>query len=83
MTEQDVKQKVLEALENYKEFYFKRGIIGVYHRVSRQHLQKYVDEFVFRYNQRLLPLQDAFTDAMRCLNFRITYRDLIYANEKA
>lgn len=61
----------------------KRGIIGVYHRVSRQHLQKYVDEFVFRYNQRLLPLQDAFTDAMRCLNFRITYRDLIYANEKA
>ncbi len=30
----------------------KRGIYGVYHNVSREHLQRYIDEFEFRYNHR-------------------------------
>jgi len=30
----------------------KRGISGVYHGVSPQHLQSYLDEYVFRYNNR-------------------------------
>ena len=30
----------------------KRGIMGVYHNVSRKHLQRYLDEFEFRYNTR-------------------------------
>lgn len=32
----------------------KRGIIGIYHNVSREHLQRYLDEFEFRYNNRHL-----------------------------
>ena len=30
----------------------RRGISGVYHGVSTKHLQSYVDEYVFRYNNR-------------------------------
>lgn len=30
----------------------KRGMFGSFHSVSRRHLQKYVDEFCFRYNAR-------------------------------
>jgi transposase len=30
----------------------KNGIWGVYHSVSRKHLQGYLDEYAFRYNNR-------------------------------
>jgi transposase-like protein len=32
---------------------FKRGIYGVYHHVSEQHLKRYLAEFDFRYNERI------------------------------
>ena len=32
---------------------FKRGIYGVYHHVSQQHLKRYLGEFDFRYNERI------------------------------
>jgi ISXO2-like transposase domain len=37
--------------ENYF-FIFKRGIIGTYHHISEQHLDRYCTEFDFRYNNR-------------------------------
>lgn len=40
---------------NTAEGYFsilKRGIVGTFHHVSEQHLQRYVNEFDFRYNNR-------------------------------
>jgi ISXO2 transposase-like protein len=30
----------------------KRGIVGTYHHVGDDHLDRYVDEFTFRYNAR-------------------------------
>ena len=32
---------------------FKRGIVGVYHHISEQHLDRYLAEFDFRYNNRV------------------------------
>lgn len=39
------------TVENYFSI-LKRGIIGVYHHVSEQHLKRYLGEFDFRYNER-------------------------------
>jgi hypothetical protein len=34
---------------------FKRSIIGSYHQVSTKHLDRYLDEFEFRFNNRENP----------------------------
>ena len=48
---------------NTIESYFsimKRGITGVYHHVSPQHLKRYLAEYDFRYNERMaLDVTDA------------------------
>jgi transposase-like protein len=41
---------------------FKRGMVGVYHKCEPQHLQRYVTEFEFRYNNRS---KLGITDTMR------------------
>jgi len=59
----------------------KRGIIGVYHRVSVKHLPRYVDEFTFRLNEgnvkiHTLDRLDSFVDGMA--DKRLTYQALIH-----
>lgn len=44
---------------------FKRGIIGSFHRVSIKHLQKYLNEFSYRFNRRNDP--NSFIETMRRL----------------
>lgn len=55
----------------------KRGIIGIYHLVSRKHLQRYVDEFVFRYNSRDISDSIRFNFFLSRINYRLTYKSLI------
>lgn len=51
----DSKVQGVRTHSNTVESYFgilKRGITGVYHHVSEEHLQRYVDEFDFRFTNR-------------------------------
>jgi len=41
----------------------KRGIVGQYHKVSARHLDKYITEFAFRYNNR--DISNAFNLALK------------------
>lgn len=57
----------------------KRGMHGVYHRASRKHMGRYVNEFTFRLNQgnvgrHTTARLDSFVDAVK--GKRITYRRL-------
>lgn len=65
------------TVENYFSI-MKRGITGVYHHVSQQHLKRYLAEYDYRYNEREAL---GITDAMRMeksiqgiVGKRLTYR---------
>ncbi len=55
----------------------KRGIIGIFYFISKKHLQKYVDEFVFRYNTRNHTIENRFNLLLSNLENRLTYKTLI------
>lgn len=60
----------------------KRGILGIYHFVSKEHLQLYIDEFVFRYNTRNFANERVRFAHLLCnvSNKYLPYKELIAHN---
>lgn len=55
----------------------RRGMYGIYIRMSVKHLQRYCYEFSYRYNTRDLKDYDRFEVLLQSLKGRLRYKDLI------
>ena len=56
----------------------KRGHMGVYHKMSKKHLQRYIDEYVGRHNIRPLATISQIDTIIESMNGkRLKYKDLI------
>ena len=56
----------------------KRSIFGIYHFVSGEYLQRYVDEAVFRYNTREMNGADVFETLFnRAVDGYLYYEDVL------
>lgn len=65
------------GIENFWS-HLKRGIDGIYHWVSKEHLQAYVDEFTLRFNTRKFNTQNRFDLILSAVaGKKLTYNDLI------
>lgn len=64
------------TIEAFWSNYCKRAIIGTYNHLSKKHLQRYFDEFSFRYNTRKVKENERFGDYFLRLGGHITYNQL-------
>lgn len=55
---------------------FDRMVIGIYHYISPKHIQKYADEFTFRYNSRKATDLIRFNLLLENCTNRLTYNEL-------
>jgi transposase-like protein len=63
------------SIENFWSV-LKRGIYGTYHFITVKHVQNYLEEFAFRFNNRTITEAQRFDKLISLSNHRITYKTL-------
>lgn len=56
---------------------FKRGYTGIYHYMSKKHLQRFIDEFVYRLNNKKLSNFKIVKMSLLNIEGHLSYKDLI------
>lgn len=63
--------------------HFKRAVHGVYHKVSDEHLDRYLQMFAYRWNRRSMGEGERVNDLLkRTQNSRVTYKRLTRKSEQ-
>jgi transposase-like protein len=60
----------------------RRGIYGIYHQISFKHLQRYCDEFSYRYNTRDLKDGERFAVTFSNISRPLPYKKLVYGQSQ-
>ncbi len=64
------------GIENFWS-HLKRGVDGIYHWISTEHLQSYVTEYALRFNTRKMTTAGRFDLVLANVVGRLTYKELI------
>lgn len=54
----------------------KRTYIGTYHKMSKKHIQRYMDEIAFRYNSRSMTGEERLNSIMSKISFKLTQKQI-------
>ena len=64
------------TIENFWSV-LKRGLYGIYHQVSDKHLERYLDEFLARFNSRKVDEFERFKNFLKVSESPLSYKTLI------
>lgn len=74
-----VKANIIHT-NNVESFWsvMKRGVYGIYHQISFKHLQRYCDEFSYRFNTKNISDGERFFLSLKNIEGRLSYKQLVH-----